>query len=62
MSVVLVGDGKSLIASRYLGSGSMVLSVTVDTSPSELELVRIKDNARLAYPCEEVDRPPPMFL
>ena len=36
MSVVEVGEGKSLIASRYFGSGSMVESDTLNPAKSML--------------------------
>ena len=40
ISVVEVGQGKSLIASRYFGSGSMVESDTLN--PSKLILLLVK--------------------
>ena len=36
MSVVLVGEGKSFMASKYLGRGSIVLSDTLNPAKSTL--------------------------
>ena len=67
MSVVDVGVGKSLMASRYLGRGSMDESETRNPAKDngsfgELELIRIQHNASLANAGQEVDGTPSVLL
>ena len=67
MSVVLLGEGKSFMAFKYLGRGSIVLSDTLNFSEvyaflSKLELVRAEHNPCLAYMRKEVDGPPPVLF
>ena len=67
MSVVLVGEGKSFMVSKYLGRGSIVLSDTLNPAKSMLlsanwNLSGLSTIPRLAYTHKEVDGPPPVLF
>ena len=65
MSVVLVGEGKSFMASKYLGRGSIVLSDTLNPAKSTLFSANwnLSGLSRIpAYTRKEVDGPPPVLF